>query len=178
MKRCLLFTLVVATFPLVFGCGSSDSGGGSGGATASAGGAGTSGTSAGTSGTSAGTSGTSAGASGTSAGASGTGGGSSAGSSNDGFPAIDPTQDARMLSNTDAGELCDWLNAKLGGYGTINMCSQGSVKNDADQATCIANDFTYQCKVTVAQVHTCIDAEVPSKGCDVVFDSCHPLLCQ
>jgi len=138
---------------------------------ASVGGAGASGTSGGASGTSAGASGTNAGASGTSAGASG-----SAGS--DGFPAIDPNQDARMLSNSDAGELCDWLNAKLGGYGTINMCSQGSVKNDADQANCIANDFMYQCKVTVAQVHTCIDAEAPSKGCDVVFDSCHPLLCQ
>ncbi|HEY1534072.1 MAG TPA: hypothetical protein VGF76_08630, partial [Polyangiaceae bacterium] len=123
MKRCLLSTLVVTTFPLVFGCGSSDSGGGSGGATASAGGAGASGASAG--------------ASGTSAGASGTSGGASGGADNDGFPAIDPTQDARMLSNTEAGELCDWLNAKLGGYGTVNMCSQGSVKNDADQANCI-----------------------------------------
>ncbi len=179
-------TLLVAALLIgAVGCSESaepeESTGGSGGKS-SAGGAGTAnggssvgGSSTPTAGNS--TSGTSTGGmGGTSTGGTGTGGsGGSADSGN--FPPLQPMDDVRKLSAGDKGLLCDWVNETLGGYALSSNCGPSSVRNDDDQAQCVATRFTFNCKVTVEELRDCTLAMAPSHGCSTDFPECHPLSC-
>jgi hypothetical protein len=120
----------------------------------------------------------SAGATGSAGNSAGSGGNSGASTSSD-FPPLTLDADIRTLSDADKGKLCDWMNAKLGGYGLATHCTPAiNVSNDDNQAQCVATFFRAQCKITPAQVEACILDEAPSHACDRGFDSCKPLLCQ
>jgi hypothetical protein len=178
---------------ILFGCGSSSSDDGAGGAAAaSAGKSGAPTTNAGT--TSGGSSNagqanageanagradagaTSAGGTSAGGGAAGSGGAVSGGSGD--LPQLDPSADARKLSDSDKGVLCDWVNDKLGGYGAMFECSGMTVMNDPSQAICISYFLNFQCEVTVQDVTTCTLARAPSHACNREFDTCHQLYCQ
>ena len=75
----------------------------------------------------------------------------------------------RLDSLTDAekGTLCDWQNAKLGGYGMSMDCGGGvSLEADASQADCVADWFT-TCTATVGQAEACANAA----SCSNIFPS-------
>jgi len=55
-----------------------------------------------------------------------------------GLPSIDPATNLRSITATQKGELCDWVNGVLGGYGTEINCGAGTIRNDRDQAQCVA----------------------------------------
>jgi hypothetical protein len=96
-----------------------------------------------------------------------------------GQPNIDPNLDTYTLTNAQLGELCDWTNAQLGGYGKVTPCdSDGgthgpiSVQNSANQAMCVATTFMFRCRLTVGQYEDCILAQVPSGGCSYPQPAC------
>ena len=66
------------------------------------------------------------------------------------------------LTPAQAGLLCDWTNAKQGGYGRVVNCPDGSQQtSDPDAATCVqsAGDFATYCPtVLVADVEDCANA--------------------
>lgn len=165
-------------------CGSSESDAASGG-TASSGNGGLSsgGTSSGgssvTSGGSAATGGakSSGGVSSSTGGAPASGGASSAGQT--GLPPIDPTKNLLDLTPEEKGLLCDWSQELLGGYGKVSQCEGGgTAQNFADKATCVAAGFRYLCMlVTVGDVESCTQAQVPSHGCDKPMAGCHAIYC-
>lgn len=80
----------------------------------------------------------------------------------------------RLDSLTDAEKalLCDWTNAKLGGYGMSMDCGGGlSLDADASQAECVADWFT-TCAATVAQGEACANA---SSCADLIPAACAPI---
>jgi hypothetical protein len=80
----------------------------------------------------------------------------------------------RIDSLTDAEKalLCDWTNAKLGGYGGSVDCGGGfSLNADASQAECVADWFT-TCAATVAQGEACANA---SSCADPIPAACAPI---
>ena len=66
------------------------------------------------------------------------------------------------LTQTEFGTLCDWTNAKQGGYGRSMMCSDGSEETtDADKAYCVAAFplvAQYCPTLTVADLEDCANA--------------------
>jgi hypothetical protein len=66
------------------------------------------------------------------------------------------------LDTPQAGTLCDWANAKQGGYGRSVMCPDGSEQTtDDDKATCVqtAPLFADFCPtLTVGDVEDCVNA--------------------
>jgi len=94
------------------------------------------------------------------------------------LPPIAPSKLISDLSAEEKGQLCDWSAALQGGYGTVTVCSDGSsVMNSANRESCVAT-FMFRCPVTVSQFETCTLAEVPSRGCTLVFEQCRALVCQ
>jgi hypothetical protein len=185
MNRFSWMVACVTLFP-TFGCSSSSpdsansvqggaagvNGGVAGAQTVGGGGPGGSGTG--------GTSSAGSSAGGAAGGTSGSGtGGTSAGGNAGNVPALDPTADVRTLSADDKGVLCDWMNETLGGYGLMTTCAPGmTVSNNPNQSVCVATSLGFQCKVTVQDVETCIQAQAPSHGCDRETSACHQLNCQ
>jgi len=102
---------------------------------------------------------------------------SAGGSSN--LPALDPKKNLLSLTTDEKGLLCDWVDNALGGYGTSFPCQGGgSVRNYTDRAACIANGLQYLCTiVTVGDIETCTDAQVPTHGCDTPAPACNHLYC-
>ncbi len=98
-------------------------------------------------------------------------------SSDAGLPAIDPNTNALDLTDAERKELCDWENAELGGYGASTDCGGTGViiTNEANQAQCVAAQFTSTCMMTVAQFEACILAKAPSQGCNSNFTLCAPV---
>ena len=92
--------------------------------------------------------------------------------------ALDPSADIRTLSDGALAQFCDWINETLGGYGRVSNCGGNTVQVDADQAACVSAGFHPRCAVSVAQYQTCVLAQVPSMGCNLPYESCHPLVCQ
>jgi hypothetical protein len=97
--------------------------------------------------------------------------------SSDASPAIDPNINAQDLTDAQRQELCDWENAELGGYGASTDCGGTGViiTNDANQAVCLATQFTSTCMMTVAQFEACILAKAPSQGCNSNYNLCAPV---
>ena len=66
------------------------------------------------------------------------------------------------LSPSDAGILCDWTNAKQGGYGRAVSCADGTQQGtDPDKTSCVQSvgDYGGSCPtLTVADVEDCADA--------------------
>ena len=98
-------------------------------------------------------------------------------SSDASLPPIDPNLNAQDLTDAQRKELCDWENAELGGYGASTDCGGTGVilMNDANQAACLAAQFTSKCMMTVAQFEACTLAKAPSKGCNSNYNLCVPV---
>ena len=82
------------------------------------------------------------------------------GGSNGGPGASGVASSKRLDSLTEAEKatLCDWTNAKLGGYGMSVDCGGGlALEADASQADCVAEWYT-SCAATVAQGEACANA--------------------
>ena len=82
----------------------------------------------------------------------------------------------RLDSLTDAekGTLCDWQNAKLGGYGMSMDCGGGlSLDAEASQADCVAA-WPTSCATTVGQAEACSNAiscsNIAPSQCAFLFD--------
>jgi hypothetical protein len=87
----------------------------------------------------------------------GTGGGTVGASS--GLPRTDTIG---SLAAAQAATLCDWLNARQGGYGRSVTCPDGGHEDtDNNQASCVASvpDFATGCpSLTVGDVEDCANA--------------------
>jgi hypothetical protein len=95
------------------------------------------------------------------------------------LPPIDPSTKLTDLTDAQKAELCDWMNAELGGYGLVTDCGGGNTtKNSSDQAQCVATALTYRCPVTVGQLETCVEAEAPSHACQFPMPACKAVGCQ
>ncbi len=94
-------------------------------------------------------------------GGAGGGGGGSGGAvgTSSGLPRTDTVG---SLTGAQAATLCDWLNAKQGGYGRSVSCPDGSeADTDLSQASCVASvpSFATGCpSLTVGDVEDCANA--------------------
>src|SRR4029079_1426833 len=78
-------------------------------------------------------------------------GGSSGGGGGTGASGVPSGKRLDSLTDAEKGLLCDWTNAKLGGYGMSVDCGGGlSLDAEASQADCIA-DAPTSCAATVGQ---------------------------
>jgi hypothetical protein len=60
------------------------------------------------------------------------------------------------LDATQLAALCDWINASVGGYGSINNCDGGGSRHaDSTQQSCVSKLCPWQ---TVAAYTDCINA--------------------
>jgi hypothetical protein len=91
-----------------------------------------------------------------------------------GAPAIDPNTRFTSLTNAELGEICDWQEALLGGYGAVIACQIGNMNNYANQAECVGaiSFIPGSCSLTVGQYEACVLAQVPSKGCSTPDPQC------
>ena len=94
-----------------------------------------------------------------------------------GLPPVDPALMMATLGNAQLGQICDWMYSLLGGYGQIVHCQIGMMTNPTDQAECVAEHSynTAGCPLTVGQFESCIEAEVPTDGCDEPDPQCTPV---
>ena len=98
--------------------------------------------------------------------------GGSSGSGGTGASGVASGKRLDSLTDAEKGQLCDWTNAKLGGYGASMDCGNGfSIAADDSQADCIANWFT-TCSATVAQGEACANAQSCT---DFAPSACAPL---
>ena len=94
-------------------------------------------------------------------------------------PTLDPNRKLTDLTRAEAGLLCDWEAASLGGYGTSTDCKgEGvgvTVSGNPNQAVCIKSEFDQTCpQFTVAEYEACVKAMVPKRGC-VYPDACRTI---
>jgi hypothetical protein len=71
------------------------------------------------------------------------------------------TATVRSLDQQQLAALCDWINASVGGYGSIDNCAGGGSHHaDSDQQSCIGGFSGAQvCStLTVGALEDCIDA--------------------
>jgi len=103
-------------------------------------------------------------------------------STNDG--SLDDSQKLSTLTDAQFGALCDWSNAKQGGYGSTTKCSDGTtVSAQKDQAACKAEDgpTITNCDQTVATYKACT-LKMAEHKCDsditaaLLSQECKPLL--
>jgi hypothetical protein len=77
------------------------------------------------------------------------------------------------LTDAEKAQLCDWTNAKLGGYGGSIDCGGGlTLDAKPSQAACVAGLPT-TCAATVAQAEACANAQ---SCANLVPAECAPLL--
>jgi hypothetical protein len=88
---------------------------------------------------------------------------------------IDPQTDVQTVSDVQKGQLCDWMNEKLGGYGQSYVCGGGVLHNDDNQAACVRAVFTGACVLPLEKLVACVEALAPTHGCDRHYDLCRPL---
>jgi hypothetical protein len=81
-----------------------------------------------------------------------------------GLPASTPLI---TLTDLQKGQLCDWMVAKFGGYGTPVKCSSADapIISYPDQASCVSDapspTNTPSCQATVGQMETCLNSISP-----------------
>jgi hypothetical protein len=88
---------------------------------------------------------------------------------------IDPRSDIQTVSDIQKGQLCDWMNEQLGGYGKSYTCGGATIYNNTDQAQCVKNVFTGACVLPLEKFVTCVLALAPTHGCNTQYDICYPL---
>ena len=89
-----------------------------------------------------------------------------------GSSGVDSSKRIDSLSASEKAQYCDWVNAKLGGYGATMSCgSDITLEADASQAECVASAPT-SCAATVAQAEACANM----MSCqNLIPPSCAPL---
>jgi hypothetical protein len=182
VKRSTSLCVVLSAVALgTCGCGSSGSEDGDGGGSPSGGAIQLSGGAGGaseTGGTSASGGGTKNGGSGGSAANSSGGTSTSGGSSSSGGPNLPNSTRLVDLDPSEKATLCDWYASKLGGYGHVTQCPMGPLQVYVDQAQCVSVGLDYRCPpITVANLVECVEAQVPSGGCNKPDAQCHWLSC-
>jgi hypothetical protein len=78
-------------------------------------------------------------------------------------------------------ELCDWMNARQGGYGRSQRCATGVLTTDHDAAHCDQHLLALgACGVVTAQVEACVnvgESDLCASAADALcakLTSCHP----
>jgi hypothetical protein len=87
--------------------------------------------------------------------------GCSGGSGGGGPAGVPRTATVPSLNAQQMAALCDWVNASLGGYGSIDNCDGGGSRHaDSTQQSCVSGlgDFNACPSVTVGEVEDCINA--------------------
>lgn len=87
--------------------------------------------------------------------------GCSGGSGGGGPAGVPRTATVPSLNAQQMAALCDWVNASLGGYGSIDNCDGGGSRHaDSTQQSCVSglSDFQACPSVTVGEVDDCINA--------------------
>jgi hypothetical protein len=88
---------------------------------------------------------------------------------------IDPDTDIQTATDMQKGQLCDWRNEKLGGYGQSFPCGGGTILTDPSQAECVRSLFTGACVLPLRTFEACILALAPSHGCNPQYAVCAPV---
>lgn len=77
---------------------------------------------------------------------------------------VDKSKTIAAIDDTEKGQICDWANGLLGGYGHPITCSGQTVDTtDASQADCV-QDFP-ACDATVGAYESCISM-LAANECD------------
>jgi hypothetical protein len=93
------------------------------------------------------------------------------------LPSIDPSTTVPELTAAQKGELCDWIESQLGGYGvTITCPAMKTIQNYANESECEAVMFRSGCAYTVGQLEACIEGEAPSMGCSFPASLCQQVV--
>ena len=74
---------------------------------------------------------------------------------------LDRNERVVALDDTEMGELCDWISARLGGYGVSRDCEEGTASTTDNREECVASLQNYTpttCEVTVGQYEDCANA--------------------
>lgn len=78
---------------------------------------------------------------------------------------VDGSKSIASLSDTEKGELCDWIDNMLGGYGKPIVCNGQTVDTtDSSQAECVQSFPT--CSVMVSQYQSCIQMLISNECSD------------
>jgi hypothetical protein len=108
--------------------------------------------------------------------AGGTADGTSAGPVDAGLPPIDGGALVSSLTDTQLGQICDWMNEELGIYDASVMCINHTII-PSTRAQCIAAiSYNSDCFLTVQQVENCVAAELPTQGCSTPGPDCMMML--
>jgi hypothetical protein len=92
---------------------------------------------------------------------------------------VDRSANVASISSSELGALCDWANARLGGYGRTETCNDGrSFHTFASQAECVAHPFPMTCNATVGQYEDCITAVVGNTSSLCAITAPLPPACQ
>jgi hypothetical protein len=81
------------------------------------------------------------------------------------------------LDETEMGVLCDWVSARLGGYGVERDCGEMTARTTANQEECVQStqNVTADCAATVGQYEDCANA-LGGNICGLLTEpACQPL---
>jgi hypothetical protein len=96
--------------------------------------------------------------------------GCGSGDGTSGTSGVSGSKPLTSLTDTEKGQLCDWMVAKFGGYGTQRTCDS-PLFSYPDQAACVADSpspsHTPNCQATVAQMEACVNSLPP---CPTLLD--------
>lgn len=81
------------------------------------------------------------------------------GSGSSGPAGVPRTATVISLTASQLAALCDWANASVGGYGSIDNCDGGGSRHANDtQASCVSKAFGACPTLTVGTLEDCINA--------------------
>ncbi len=89
-------------------------------------------------------------------------------------PSIDPSTPFVTLTSSQIGQVCDWQEGLLGGYGAVVACPSGNTDNFTNQAQCV-EALTFSpggCTMTFGEYEACVEARAPSHGCSYPDPQC------
>ena len=84
------------------------------------------------------------------------------GSSSDGNPPVDGTQQVSAIDATDKMNLCNWFAGLVGGYGSTPTCSMALISAPPSEADCISSFPT--CAVPVSTFEACVRTIVSAQA--------------
>ncbi len=90
---------------------------------------------------------------------------------------LDRNELITALDDAELAELCDWISARLGGYGVERDCGESTARTTANQAECVQStqNVTADCAVTVGQYEDCANA-LGGNICGLLSEpACQPL---